>query len=129
MAKPQRIPYIDKRGRQRWLRADVRESTLENRCVKFAKQRGWLSRKMNGMGFNAWPDRLFLRPPRRLGPRRGLVNRRPLWVEFKRLGEEATPMQAKLHEELRAFGQLVYVIDTYEEFTKLFDTVFDTAAD
>lgn len=96
------------------------ERDLEQWCVDHARDaHGWLSRKMNGLGFRSWPDREFLRPPRRLGKRSGLVNQRPLWVEFKRLGKEPTPDQHRLHEKLRAFGQLVYVIDTREDFLKL----------
>jgi hypothetical protein len=68
---------------------------------------------MNGLGFNAWPDRLFL------GPRSNRGRSRPLWVEFKRPGEAPTPLQRYIHADLRARGERVEVIDRLENFKDL----------
>ncbi len=95
------------------------ESHLEARCVLYAKKRGLMSRKMNGFGFRAWPDRLFL-PENMAAP--WAVAEPLLWVEFKRAGQVATPEQARLHDDLRCRGQRVVVIDDYDVFK---DTIED----
>lgn len=101
------------------------EASLERWCCRKASDRGWRSRKMNGLGFRDWPDRLFIRPPRKTGtrqsPRRGVLYQRPVWAEFKKRGKEATPNQVLLHEFLRSCGEDVRVIDTKEAFMALLD--------
>lgn len=80
------------------------ESSIEEACLKYAKVR-WpkmLIRKMNGMGSRSWPDRMFL------------FQGRVLFIEFKREGEEPTPLQKKMHEELAAQGFDVRVVDNVE---------------
>lgn len=88
------------------------EKTVENACVEKARELGWEARKMNGLGFNSWPDRLFI-PPKTAWP---LTPGKPFWVEFKRPGEEPTEGQSNLHEDLRARGESVFVFDTVDEF-------------
>lgn len=100
---------------RRLLKRKKKEINVEARAVKHAKEAGWLSRKMNGLGFAAWPDRLFI--PRR-APLRERLDR--FWVEFKRVGEAPTPMQDKMHADLRARGEAVYVIDNIDDFKKVF---------
>lgn len=101
-----------------------REAPIEASCVALAKERGWTSRKMNGLGFAAWPDRLFLPPeqkPARIGQRKPpslLPAPIRFWVEFKRPGEEPTPRQSEMHRELRARGEIVYCLDDREQFRK-----------
>lgn len=107
------------------------EAALEHWCVGKAKERGWVSRKMNGLGFRDWPDRLFIRPlklisrhsrqllPAALSPRRGWTYQRPVWVELKRRGEVPTLNQSVLHKMLRDRGEDVRVIDTKEAFVEL----------
>ncbi len=83
------------------------ERDLENAAVRYAHQDlGFMSRKMNGLGFRAWPDRLFSWP-------RG---NRQEFVEFKKPGEEPTPLQLKLHRMLRERGCVVHVIDNWVDF-------------
>jgi hypothetical protein len=101
------------------------EASLEAHCVKVARERkGWLSRKMNGYGFNHWPDRQFLGPllisKRTVNPKQSKAT---LWVEFKRFGEQPTPAQADIHKELRRRGQRVEVVDNREQFYKLLEDV------
>lgn len=99
------------------------EASLERWCCGKAQERGWRSRKMNGLGFRDWPDRLLIRPPRLLGKRRGLVlvYRRPVWVELKKRGKQATPKQKLMHQFLRTCGEDVRVISTKEDFVALLD--------
>lgn len=91
-----------------------REASIEQKGIDHAKARGWLARKMNGLGFRDWPDRLFI--PR---VRRPALTR--FWVEFKKLGAEPTPSQAKMHVDLRARGETVYVCDNFEAFLVIFN--------
>lgn len=87
------------------------ETKIEQRCIAHAKALGWTSRKMNGLGFRAWPDRLFV--PRRHSKRYRL---RAFWVEFKRPGKGPTPAQAQMHLDLRERGETVYVCDDLDGF-------------
>lgn len=89
-----------------------KEGSIEESCRVLAQDRGWTSRKMNGLGFRDWPDRIFLPP---VTSRRG----RRFWAEFKRPGEEPTPAQAKMHRNLRARGEEVWVLDNKEDFEKV----------
>lgn len=99
--------------------ANPLESKIEGDAVKHAKARGWLARKMNGLGFNDWPDRLFLPPP---GMNRETNHvRERFWVEFKRRGAKPTPAQARMHKDLRARGERVFVCDSLASFTAVFD--------
>lgn len=85
------------------------ERDLENAAVRYSHQRGVLTRKMNGLGFRGWPDRLFLLP-----------NERVEWVEFKLPGEEPTLVQLKVHRMLRKRGHRVHVIKTWGVFLAFF---------
>lgn len=99
-----------------------REATLESRCVDYAKARGWVSRKMSGLGFVAWPDRLFIPPRPKIS--KGRVARvlvsKVFFVEFKRRGEPLTPGQREMRSDLIARGQLVYDVDTFDGFLNVF---------
>lgn len=81
------------------------ERDLEAACVRHAHARGCLTRKINGRGFRAWPDRLVLWP-----------GGRAEFVELKRPGEEPTPLQRKLHRMLRELGFVVHVCDDFKDF-------------
>lgn len=83
------------------------EFSLEDDCVKYAQEKGFLVRKVAYVGRRRAPDRWFLRHGR--------------WtiVEFKAEGEDATLAQAREHRKLREHGQEVYVIDNFEEFVRV----------
>lgn len=88
------------------------ESKVENDFVKGVKTLAALyhidlkCRKMNGLGYRSWPDRLVL------GPKKFLW-----WVEFKRPAGKGTKAgvlsqgQEDLFEELEHLGFTVYVHD------------------
>lgn len=77
------------------------EKDIEAKVVKYAKERGCLARKMNGLGNTSWPDRLFVLP-----------NGRFVWVEFKRpVVGKLSPGQEDLIAELQARSQVVYIVD------------------
>jgi hypothetical protein len=85
--------------------------------VKHAKEQWKLhARKMNGMGFNSWPDRMFLIP-----------GGRPLFIEFKRLGHKATEAQSMLHDQLQRLGYAVAVCDNAEEAIALLSDAVSVA--
>lgn len=80
------------------------EKKIEKKVDKYIKRHlGGKTRKMNGMGFRDWPDRMVLLPGCPV-----------LFIEFKRRGRDATPSQADLHKELRAMGYEVWVEDDAE---------------
>lgn len=82
-------------------RKRVLESTVEGAVLKFAKKNGCLIRKMNGLGFNSWPDRLFIHRD----------SGRSAWIEFKRPDEEPTGAQFEMLLDLAAAGQNVAWFD------------------
>lgn len=77
----------------------VLEKKIEAAVVAYAKKKGFLCRKMNGLGFRSWPDRLFISP-----------HGEYLWIEFKRPGESLTPLQAAFHMQLQERGIWVRVV-------------------
>lgn len=81
------------------------ERTIEDACLRRANKNGWMSRKMNGMGFNSWPDRLFIAP-----------NGDHIYVEFKRPGQKPTTKQLALHKRMTQQGCTVLVVDNTQDF-------------
>lgn len=112
------VKDLDDAGFRRPRKRKKLEASCEEACRVHAQGRGWVSRKMNGLGFRSWPDRLFLPPPSSLGA--GWTKKSRFWVEFKRVGEPATPSQGQMHKDLRARGERVYVCRTKEEFARVF---------
>src|SRR6185369_5803224 len=79
------------------------ESKIEGRAVKWARNNGWRTRKMNGLGDRGWPDRLFLGP--------GVV----AFIEFKKVGEEPTKKQWDNIMEIRKLGTEAEWFDNSDE--------------
>lgn len=78
----------------------VREASIEDGVVRWAKEQGIKSRKMNGLGNASWPDRMFILP-------NGIV----AFIEFKRPGGEPTALQKDTIEELKRLHQNVIWTD------------------
>jgi len=87
------------------------EASIESSAVTKIKKLGVLSRKMNGMGFRGWPDRLFLIP-----------GGCPVFIEFKRPGGKLTPLQAFIIDRLRDCDYLVWVCYSAEEALNIIKT-------
>ena len=103
---------------------------VENPTVKWAKDQGIRSTKNNGMGQRSWPDRTFWIPAKRIAKitrteasypwhsatqrLRPLPDAKPFLIEFKRPGEEPTPLQWETIMWLRASGYDVEVHDSKE---------------
>lgn len=83
------------------------EASVRDPSIKLAKRRGVYHKRMHfGKGAAAgWPDDLFL-----------FRDGRHWWVEFKKPGGEATPLQAERHREMRERGVDVSVIDDESTF-------------
>jgi hypothetical protein len=112
------------RGRPR--KRKRKEASIEADCRAHAHARGWTSRKMNGFGFRAWPDRLFIPPVwKRVSKSTSLRQGKTFWVEFKRPGEEPTEEQWRLIFDLRKRGERVYVCHDMEEFIEAFEANSD----
>lgn len=106
--KSKEPPWKGKRDikMKRWRK---REATTEGATVRRAKEElGIISRKMNGMGFNSWPDRMFMIP------------RKPFFIEFKREGEVPTPLQVENHTWLRSLG---YDVEVHDNTSKAFESI------
>lgn len=61
-------------------------------------------RKMNGWGFNDWPDRMVL-----------LEDSLTVFLEFKRPGKTSTAGQEHIQNMLRALGYPVYEVHSVDE--------------
>ena len=72
-------------------------------CERALRELGVRSLKLNVTGSTGWPDRLFFIP-----------GGRPLFIEFKRPGEEPDPKQRHIHEVLKHNGYEVQVHDTID---------------
>lgn len=85
------------------------ELQIETKACARAKERGFLTRKMQWIGRRGAPDRLFTRD-----------DTGPFLVEFKKEGEDLDPHQVREIGRLRAHGFKVYVIDNIAAAYDLF---------
>jgi hypothetical protein len=84
------------------LRLNIKESRTEQDVRDMARVYGVEAMKLSIDGQNGWPDRMFLIP-----------GGRPLFIEFKKPGEEPEPLQKKRHRYLRKQGYHVEVCTTF----------------
>lgn len=91
------------------------EKSIEGAVVRYAKDKyKGESVKLNGIGKRSHPDRMFLGPYRTV-----------LFIEFKREGEEPTPLQRHLHKRWwRMFQHKVHVCDDVVQGKKLIDEFY-----
>lgn len=97
---------------------EIGKGGVQDRCVKYARNRGWYARKFKSPANNAVPDFLFAKRRLHLA---GVVRevKRTIFVEFKATGKKPTPLQLEEHAEMRAAGLAVSVIDSVEAFASL----------
>ena len=79
------------------------EATIEAAVVKYAKSKGMLVRKMNGLGNRGWPDRMFI-----------TKNGDIFWIEFKRKGGKLSPGQETTLQLLGEYRQTIYIVDAVD---------------
>ncbi len=81
----------------------ILEREVEQVLIRKIRSLGGLCLKFVSPGWQGVPDRLCLLPGGRM-----------FFVETKRPGAKPRPLQLKRHEELRALGFDVYVLDSKE---------------
>lgn len=86
----------------------MRESEIENYLKMAVKKMGGLAIKLNSMSMSGLPDRMVLLPI-------GVI----LFVELKRPGGKARPLQMATHRILRKLGFDVYVIDSKKQIEEV----------
>lgn len=85
------------------------EKVIEDYAVRWARNNGILVFKLNLWGNNGWPDRAFM------------YNGKCVFIEFKRPGEKAEPLQDHHHRLLRAHSFEVYVCDDKQLATAILE--------
>lgn len=85
------------------------ESVIEKRLKKRVESIGGLALKLDSMSWAGAPDRLVLLP-----------NGQVIFAELKAPGKKPRPIQLKRHEQLRAIGFEVIVIDSLEDINERF---------
>lgn len=92
------------------------EKAVEAHFIKRCKALGWWQSKFSSPGHKGMPDRVVaVRKPRK--------RKAELWfVELKREGEKARPLQAVTHEEMRAAGVNVVVLAGRAEVDAWFES-------
>lgn len=85
------------------------ERDIERRLVSRIKAMGGLCMKFTSPGRASVPDRIVMLPKGDM-----------LFVELKRPGEKATAAQAREHQRYRDLGNVVLVINSYEQIDEHF---------
>ena len=92
----------------------MREKYIEQRLVREVKKRGGLCEKWNA-GSSGWPDRLVLLPDEKFG-----------LVEVKASGKKTRVLQEHRHDQLRALGYKVFVLDDAGQIGGILDGIQTT---
>ncbi len=102
------VPALPYAGRYMPVLNDAQsEASIERSCVNFTKAHGCTLLKLQGA--RGWPDRLLLIP-----------NRPPIFIEFKKVGGELSPIQRHTMEQIRAMGFQAEEVDSRVLFKHLF---------
>lgn len=81
----------------------ILERDLEAYFTRQCKKHNILTLKLHVRFARGWPDRIV-----------ALENGKVLWVELKRPGGKTSPLQDKVHHELRKRHHNVFVVDSKE---------------
>ena len=92
------------------------EREIEAAVCAYAKSRGFLTYKFSSPNHIGVPDRMFLAP-----------YQQAFWIEFKREGGTATPVQERECLKIRNCGFEVYLIDNVEDGKEVIDNHFEMA--
>lgn len=91
----------------------VRESSVEEKIVKYAKRKGWRHHKFVSPGTRGKTDQFFTKSPGRI-----------VFMEVKRdRDEDATALQIREQTLLRAEGFSVFTVCSFEEARAIFDAL------
>ncbi len=94
----------------------MREKQIEQKLVHAVNARGGICPKLVCPGMDGMPDRIVLLPHGRIG-----------FVEAKAPGQKPRPLQAQRHEQLRALGFQVHVLDDPAMVAGILDEIGDDA--
>ena len=86
----------------------MREKTIEQKLAQSVKATGGLALKFVSPGMAGVPDRLLLFPGARIA-----------FVELKAPSQKPRPLQLHRHDQLRALGFKVYVLDNAEKIGEI----------
>lgn len=89
----------------------MREKYIEQKLVQEVRKRGGLCEKWNS-GTSGWPDRIVLLHDGKIG-----------FVEVKAPGEKPRKLQIHRHEQLRALGYQVFVLDDAGQIGGILDDI------
>lgn len=93
----------------------MKESKIEKDAVDLVwNHLGIVGSKLVTPGDTGYPDRIFWVP-----------GGRPVLIEFKRLGEEPTPKQKYIHDQLK---QLDYQVEVHDNAIRAFSTIIEAVA-
>ena len=90
----------------------MREKQIEQKLVRAVKARGGICPKLVCPGMDGMPDRIVLIPGGRMA-----------FVEVKAPGKEPRPLQTHRHQQLRALGFPVFVLDDPEKVPWILEEV------
>lgn len=90
----------------------MREKNIEKKLVQAVKAEGGMCPKLVSPGTDGMPDRMVLLPEAHIG-----------FVEVKAPGEKSRPLQVRRHEQLKALGFQVSVLDDPEQIPDIIETV------
>lgn len=90
---------------------DNRESSIERRVKRYARDLGYWVRKFKSPGKRDAPDDIFKHPNSSV----------VFFIEFKAFGKEPTSSQLEEHAVMRAAGLTVYVVDNFEDGVAIID--------
>lgn len=90
----------------------MREKNIEKKLVQAVKAEGGMCPKLVSPGTDGMPDRMVLLPEAHIG-----------FVEVKTPGEKPRPLQVRRHEQLKALGFQVSVLDDPEQIPDIIETV------
>lgn len=101
----------------------TRESQIEHRLVERVKEMGGECRKVKWVGRAGAPDRIVMLPERQTyapSTDAGYIEHdRTIWVELKAPGRKPSAVQEREHRRMRAMGQRVEIVDSYERVEEI----------
>ena len=93
----------------------MREKNIETALVRAVRKHGGLALKFVSPGMAGVPDRILLFPGGRVA-----------FAELKAPGKKPRPLQIHRHDQLRALGFQVYVVDSMEKLNQLIPKINPT---
>ena len=91
------------------------EKQIEKKLVDAIRQLGGMCPKFVSPGMDGMPDRLILMPGGHMA-----------FAELKAPGKKPRPLQLHRHEQLRALGFQVFVVDALEQIEEVLHAVSPT---